>query len=184
MSNSCNNESGLRDEILSRALFSDHLPAFQSGTKDRMRDTVAKLLPGFMVEAEMLAGIDSTQPCLLGRIRKTVEVTGYSGEGFGGYIEADLISQFSPQHPTGSRTGGAVSARVGGIRCSLGREWNPSYIRFRAGIVVGAGHLNRRHRPPKVVGVLCFKERDYGIGHADIQQSKQMSAPNYPQMMF
>ena len=149
-----------------------------------MRDMVAKLLSGFVVESEVLSGIDSTQPCLHGRVRKTVEVTGHSGEGFGGYIEADLISQFSAQHPTGSRTDGAVSARVGGIRGSLGREWNPGCIRFRAGIVVGAGHLNRRHRPPKVVGVLCFKERDYGIGHADIQQSKQVGTPNYPQLMF
>ena len=85
-----------------------------------MRDMVAKLLSGFVVEAEVLSGIDSTQPCLDSRARKTVEVTGHSGEGFGGYIEADLISQFSPQHPTGGCTDGAVSARVGGIRGSLG----------------------------------------------------------------
>src|SRR6478609_7627813 len=79
---------------------SSHLPGQQSGTKDGVRHLVAKMLAGFMVESEVLSGVDPTQPCLHGRVRETSKVAGHSWQRFGRYIQRNLVAEIIPQNPT------------------------------------------------------------------------------------
>jgi hypothetical protein len=89
----------LRVGILSRSISSDS-PAFQDGAQYSVRNLVALMLAGFMVESEVLSSVDPAQSRFHGGIGQTVKVASYPRQGFGGYIKADLISQINYAGPS------------------------------------------------------------------------------------
>src|SRR5882757_1288018 len=123
---------------------------------------------GEVIEAEVLPGIDSAQPCLLCRLGEAGEVACCARQGLGGYIEGDLIAERKPQYLGRSKADRAVCAWVGGVGSCLRWKRNPCRILRGVGIVVSRRQLNGSNRPPEIIGVLGVKEGDCGVGETDI----------------
>lgn len=78
-------------------------------------------------------------------------------------IEGESVSKVKFRGSCRGAAGGAVSAGIRRVRSGFGRQRQP----------MGVGELRRSHRPPEVIDVFGFEERDRGVSHTKIDQGEE-----------
>src|SRR5215813_12510719 len=112
-----------------------------------------------MIETIVLSGVNAAQSRLLRSCRETSEVPRHPRQYLRSDIESGVVAKIESQHFCACTTGGAVSASIGRVWCSLGSKRKP------IGIII---HFGRSNRPLQLIKVLRIEEGDHRVGQPKI----------------
>src|SRR5260221_7737411 len=130
-----------------------------------------------LIGAEMLTREDSARAGLVLGVRETVEGAGDISYDFRSDDQVKWLgAEDGVQQQLSACADRGMGAWIRRISSGLGGLRKPIWIHQGVGVAVRIGGANRRHRPPKVIGVLGVVKCDHFVRQGDVEQCEHTSA--------